>query len=66
MLKNSKENTNATASFSIKLQTLGLQLYLNKEILAQVLFLCDFCEPSKNIFFREHLWAIAFEINEIS
>ena len=32
--------------------------FIKKETLAQV-FSCEFCEISKNTFFREHLWVIA-------
>ena len=45
--QNSQENTCARVSFLIKLQAL-----------AQV-FSCQFCEISKNNFFREHLWTTA-------
>ena len=32
--------------------------FIKKETLAQV-FSCEVCEISKNIFFKEHLWATA-------
>ena len=53
ILQNSQENTCVRVSFLIKLQV------LKKETLTQV-FSCEFCEISKNTFFREHLWATAF------
>ena len=46
--QNSQENTCTRVSFLIKLQASGLQL-IKKETLAQV-FLCEFCEISKNTF----------------
>ena len=36
----------------------------NKDTLTQV-FSCKFCEISKNIFFTEHLRAVASDINEV-
>ena len=58
--QNSQENTCARVSFLIKLQGSGLQLF-KKETLAQV-FSCEFCEISKNTFFKKHLWATASAI----
>ena len=52
--QNSQENTCARVSFLIKLQALGLQLYL-KETLAQMVVSCEFCKISKNNFSSEHL-----------
>ena len=49
ILQTSQENTCVRVSFLIKLKALGLQLYIKKETLAQV-FLCEFCEISKNTF----------------
>ena len=34
-------------------------LFFKKETLAQV-YSCEFCEISKNTFFREHVWTGAF------
>ena len=45
--QSSQQNTCARVSFLLKLQAL-----------AQV-FSCEFCEIFKNIFFTEHLWAVA-------
>ena len=50
ILQNSQENTCARVSFLIK--------FFKKETLALV-FSCEFCKISKNIFFTEHLWATA-------
>ena len=36
----------------------GLQLYLKRD--SQV-FSCEFCEISKNTYFKEHLWTISFK-----
>ena len=36
--------------------------FIKKEILAQVLS-CEFCEISKNTFFKEHLWRAASEFH---
>ena len=47
----------ASHSFSIKLQTWGLQLF-KKETVAQV-FSCEFCEISKNTSLTQHLWVTA-------
>ena len=55
--QNSQENTSARVSFLIKLQAEACN-FIKKETLAQ-LFSCDFCEVSKNAFFKEHLWATA-------
>ena len=46
--ENSQENTCTRVSFSIKLQSRGLQLY-QKKTLAQV-FSCEFSEISTNAF----------------
>ena len=51
----------ARASFWMKLQASGLQLYL-KKTLTQV-FSCEFCQISKNTFFTEHLWMTASAIS---
>ena len=48
ILQNSQGKTCATVSFLIK--------FFKKETLALV-FSCEFCKISKNIFFTEHLWA---------
>ena len=44
-------------SFLIKLLVLNCN-FIKKETLVQVLS-SEFCEISKNTFFKEHLWAIA-------
>ena len=49
--QNSEENTCARVSACN---------FIKKETLALV-FSCEFCEISKNIFFTEHLWATAPE-----
>ena len=51
--QNSLENICAEPLFLIKSETPPATL-LKKEILAQV-FSCEFCEISKNTFFKEHL-----------
>ena len=51
--QNSQENTCARVSFLIKLQASGLNAN-KKDTVAQE-FSCEFCEISKNAFFREHL-----------
>ena len=51
--QNSQENTCARVSFLIKLQASGFNVN-KKDTVAQV-FSCEFCEISKNAFFREHL-----------
>ena len=48
--QNSQKNNCARVSF--------LATLLKKETLAQV-FSSEFCEVSKNTFFKEHLWATA-------
>ena len=49
--------------FLNKVADLGLQLNLIiKESLAQE-FSCEFCEISKNTFFKKHAWAAAFVTN---
>ena len=53
--QNSQKNNCARVPFLIKLQALGLKLYIKKENLAQV-FSCESCKISKNTFFTEHLW----------
>ena len=45
--------------FLIKLQAWGLQLYYKWDLNTGVF--CEFCEVSKNIFFKEHLWTTASE-----
>ena len=37
--------------------------FIKKEALAQV-FSCEFCQISKNTFFKEHLWATASTLRE--
>ena len=54
--QNSQENTCARVSFLIKLK--AACNFIKKENLAQV-FSCEFCEISKNTFFRENLWTTA-------
>ena len=54
ILQNSQENTCARASFLIKLQAWVCN-FIEKDTLIQV-FSCEFCEISKNTFFKEHLW----------
>ena len=51
--KNSHENTCARDSFLITLQAQACN-FIKKEFLAQV-FSCEFCEISKNTFFKENL-----------
>ena len=55
-MQNSQENTSASVSFLIKLQTACI--FTKKETLTQV-FSCEFCENRKNTFFTEHLWETA-------
>ena len=57
--QNPQENTCVTVSFLIKLQ-LEVCNFIKKETLAQV-FSCEFCEISKNIFFKKHLRVTASE-----
>ena len=54
--QNSQENTCARVSFFNKVA---------KKRLAHV-FSCEFCEISKNTFFREHLWTTASDNNEVT
>ena len=56
--QNSQENTCARVPFSIK-------NFNKKETLKQVFFR-EFCEISKNTFFKEHLWATASVFFRIS
>ena len=57
--QNSQENNCARASFLIRLQTWGLQLYQKQTLV--LVFSCEFCEISKNTFFTEQFWATASE-----
>ena len=43
---------------SVKKVAGGACNFIKKETLAQV-FSCEFCEISKNTFFREHIWVTA-------
>ena len=54
--QNSQENICARVSFFNKVA---------KKRLAHV-FSCEFCEISKNTFFREHLWTTASDNNEVT
>ena len=56
ILRNSLENTRARVSFLIELQAETCN-FIKKRTLIQV-FSCEFCEISKNIFFKEHLRVI--------
>ena len=56
ILRNSLEDTRARVSFLIELQAETCNC-IKKQTLVQV-FSCEFCEISKNIFFKEHLRAI--------
>ena len=47
--QNSQENTCATVTFLMKLQTEACN-FIKKENLVHVLFSCEFCEVSKNTF----------------
>ena len=58
--QNSQENTCAWASFLIKLQVLGLQLYLKRDSGTGV-FACELCKISKNTFSTEQLETTASE-----
>ena len=57
--QNSPENTWARVSFLIKLQAEACN-FIKKETLA-LLFSCEFCEISKNTYFKEHLWENVLE-----
>ena len=64
--QNSQKITSARASFLIKLQAWGLQLFQKpKEALAQV-FSGEFCEISRNNLFTEHLWTTASDLQKQS
>ena len=63
ILKNSQENTCARISFFNKVAGLRPANFIKKETLSQ-LFSCEFCEISKNTFFKEPLWATSFSFTE--
>ena len=62
--QNSQENNCARISNLIKLQVWPKKTlaqannFIKLETLAQV-FSCEFCEISKDTFFKEHVWATA-------
>ena len=64
ILQNLPENTCARVSFLIKLQDWDLN-FIKKDNLAHELS-SDFCEISKNTFFKEQLWGTASETKYIT
>ena len=57
-LRNSQEKTCVRVSFLIKLQA-EVSNFIKKETLGRMFF-CEFCEISKNTFFKEHLRTTVF------
>ena len=72
ILQNSQENTCATASFSIKLQALVLQLYLKRDFGTGVLlwilqsFPVNCTKFLRTLFFTEHLWVTTSDFSSFS
>ena len=63
--QNSRENTSARVSFSIKfLASGGACYFIKKETLAQI-FSSEFCEISENTFFTEHIRTTASTLSLI-